>query len=107
MTLTRVLGGCGDDGGNGLPDSGPPPDGGYACDAPETTIGSNHGHVMVVSMADVDAGVMKVYHIQGSATHDHTVTLTPGHFTALKTTALTMATSSSTDSHTHPITVMC
>lgn len=39
-------------------------------------VGTNHGHVFNVPLADVKAGVEKTYDITGSASHPHTVTLT-------------------------------
>jgi hypothetical protein len=69
-------------------------------------IGANHGHVLVVSKADVMAGVAKTYHIQGTSLHDHTVTITAAQFAMLAANT-SISTTSSTDGHSHPITVMC
>lgn len=71
-----------------------------------TTIATNHGHTMMVSMADVMAGVMKAYSIRGTSTHDHTVTLTAAHFTMLKANMPVMVTST-VGAHTHMVTVSC
>jgi len=71
------------------------------------TIGANHGHVMVVSIADITAGADNVYHIMGTATHDHTVDLTPADFAMLAANNAIMTTSSVTDAHSHPIMVAC
>ena len=46
------------------------------CASPSTAIGANHGHVMMVSMADVNAAANKTYNIMGTALHDHTVMVT-------------------------------
>lgn len=115
-TLGRTLAGCGDDDGSsppvdagpdgGTPDSGPLPDGGFACDAPATNIVGNHGHVMTVSMADVDAGVMKIYDISGSSGHFHEVTLTPTHFATLQAAGAIMVTSTG-GPHDHDVMVTC
>ena len=66
MTVTCAVVSSGDAGST---DGGPAacPNGGT------TTISANHGHVLVVSQADVLAGVDKTYSIKGNASHDHTV----------------------------------
>lgn len=68
---------------------------------------SNHGHKLTVSAADVAAGADKTYHIKGSATHDHTVVLTSVHFADLAQNKSVSVTSSTTNAHNHPITVVC
>ncbi|HET9989774.1 MAG TPA: hypothetical protein VFQ65_14680 [Kofleriaceae bacterium] len=72
-----------------------------------TTIGANHGHVLVVSMADVLAGQDITYHIMGAAAHDHTVSITTAMFQTLQQNNGVMTTSSMTSLHSHPITVVC
>ena len=72
-----------------------------------TTIGANHGHVMIVSKEDVAAGAAKTYHIQGSATHDHTVMLAASDFAALAADQAIVTTSSVNLQHSHPIMVAC
>jgi threonine synthase len=72
-------------------------------------IGSNHGHTLVVTKDEVNAGVEKAYEIQGTSTHPHTVTVTAALFTMLKNNTSVTATSTSNGSpaHTHTITIMC
>ena len=75
-----------------------------------STIGSNHGHVLVVSKADVAAGQDITYHIMGAAAHDHTVLITAAMFQMLQQNNGVMSTSSNASAgpaHTHPITVVC
>jgi invasion protein IalB len=74
-----------------------------------TTIGANHGHVLMVSKADVIAGVDKVYDITGGAAHAHSVTITAALFTMLKnnTTVTITSTSGGNPAHTHGITITC
>jgi hypothetical protein len=74
-----------------------------------TTIGGNHGHVLMVSKADVVAGVDKTYDITGAATHAHSVTITAALFTMLRNNTMIMITSTSggNPAHTHAIAVMC
>ena len=72
-----------------------------------STIGDNHGHVLVVSAADVTAGTAKQYHIRGTSDHDHTVDLTADHFLTLRANQAIMTTSSFDASHDHSIMVAC
>lgn len=69
-------------------------------------IAGNHGHVLVVSKADVAAGTQKMYSIQGGALHDHIVTLTAADFAKLAANTSTTSVSSTTG-HSHMITVTC
>jgi hypothetical protein len=54
-----------------------------------------------------NAGVEKTYNIQGTADHNHTVTLTASDFTKLKANTGISETSSSASAHTHLIEVGC
>ena len=71
------------------------------------TIASNHGHVLVVPAADVEAATQKIYHIQGTAAHDHTVTVSAANFNQLKNdpTSSVMVVSSAPNAHL--ITIIC
>jgi hypothetical protein len=64
---------------------------------------------MVVSAADVTAGVQKEYDIQGESRHAHTVTLTADHFTTLQNggTVTVMSSTDGVPAHPHEITVTC
>ena len=68
---------------------------------------SNHGHVLTVSAADVAAGADKDYNIQGTADHNHQVTITKAHFADLKAGTLVALTSTTAAGHVHSITVQC
>ena len=94
--------GCGSD------DTGPAAPAGEGCQSGSAAvdIDGNHGHALVVSAADVAAGVAKTYDIRGSATHSHEVTLSPLHFTKLKARESILVESTPTD-HTHPVIVRC
>jgi hypothetical protein len=72
-----------------------------------STIASNHGHVLVVSKADVAAGADKQYDITGTADHAHTVMVTVDMFTKLKGNTAVATTSTTDVGHSHPVTVMC
>lgn len=71
------------------------------------TIGANHGHVMMVTMADITAAADKTYNIMGTATHNHTVMLTAAQFGMLAANQAIMTTSSTDAGHSHPIMVAC
>ena len=103
--------GCGgsDSPGGGTGTAGTGSAGGNACEQhiPSETISANHGHVLTVTQADVAAGALKIYSIQGTATHDHMVTLSPGSFSTLKTGQTVTLTSTTNAGHSHTITVAC
>ncbi|MGE0327881.1 MAG: hypothetical protein AB7K71_26120 [Polyangiaceae bacterium] len=71
------------------------------------TIMANHGHVLMVSQADVDAAADKTYDIMGSSAHTHSVTVTAADFTTLAGGGSITVTSTTSLSHMHTITVMC
>ena len=86
-----------------MPDAPPA----MACTTATASIGANHGHALVVSQAEVAAGVEKSYNIQGSSGHAHTVVVTAAMFATLKASRMVQTTSSTGSSHTHSITVTC
>jgi hypothetical protein len=71
------------------------------------TISANHGHKLVVSSADVAAGVAKTYSIQGAASHDHEVTISATQFAQLALGGSITMVSTTTLGHTHNVTVTC
>ena len=103
LPLVASACGGGDDGGDSSDGSG----GDCLADGTQATISSNHGHILAVSVADVEAGVAKTYDISGSAGHMHEVTLSADHFAQLQgNTSITVQSTSSGD-HTHAVTVNC
>ena len=92
-----------DGGATHTPDAPPA----MACTTATASIGGNHGHTLVVSQADLAAGVEKSYNIQGSSAHPHTVLVTSAMFTTLKSSRTLQTTSTSNSSHTHSVTVSC
>jgi hypothetical protein len=74
---------------------------------PDVMIESNHGHELVVPLADVEAGVEATYNIQGTSMHPHSVTLTAEHFTMLQQGMQVVVDSSMDAMHTHAVTVSC
>jgi hypothetical protein len=75
--------------------------------APDVTIAGNHGHLLVVPLADVLAGTAVTYDIHGSASHSHLVALTADDFAALRQGLEIIVTSTVTEGHSHQITVRC
>lgn len=70
-------------------------------------IGSNHGHAITVSKADVEAAVDKTYAIQGTSGHPHSCTITAANFNSLKAKTAISVTSTNDNDHTHSISVSC
>lgn len=97
VLLVQACGGGGDSG----PAAGP------AAGGCTDTIAANHGHVLVVATADLDSATDKVYDIQGSAVHTHTVTLTVAQLRALKAGTNVTVTSSTTAAHEHSVSILC
>ena len=89
------------------------PSGNCAANGTAVTIAQNTGHSLVVSKADIAAGVEKTYDIQGiDSTHTHKVTITAADFTALQKNLRALETSTAGNAagqspHTHQITVSC
>jgi len=95
-----------DDGGG----SNQPPAGGTKdclANGTASSIGSNHGHLLQVSVADINNGADKQYSIQGSSGHNHDITVTAANFTTLKSNQQIQVTSTSGDNHTHSVTISC
>jgi hypothetical protein len=67
------------------------------------TVGSNHGHVALVTAAAQDAGQAFLLDITGSASHSHTVSLTTQDVANLKAGAA-LTKQSSTNGHSHSVT---
>lgn len=98
----------GDDSGNGNPNPNPNPQGNCSNNgANASSISSNHGHTLTVSKDDVTAGTEKTYSIQGSSSHDHTVTITAANFNTLQSNQSITINSTAGGGHTHSVTVSC
>ncbi len=92
-----------DDGGEETPE----PNADCLANGTAVSIGSNHGHSLIISKADVEDGSAKTYAIQGTSGHNHSVNLTAANFTSLKNNATISVTSTNDDSHTHSVQVSC
>jgi len=78
----------------------------------KTVIAMNHNHAfeMAVSAADVAAGLEKVYDIQGTAPHPHTLTITAADFADIAADGSKDIASSEDQGqalHSHMVTVTC
>lgn len=104
-------GGAPADGGGGTAPSGGGGEGGAGGAPPgeacTETISANHGHVLEVSQADIDAAQEKTYDIQGGSPHSHLITLTAADFATLAGGGQVVVTSTTGGAHTHDVTVVC
>ena len=72
------------------------------------TITGNHGHSLVVPLADVNAASMdRTYSIKGSSAHNHNLTITSAQFDQLKQNTAGFVITSTNDGHMHDVTVIC
>ena len=70
-------------------------------------VGKNHGHVLTIPFADVQAGAEKVYDIAAASGHPHTVTLAPEDMKTLLAGQDLRIKSSRDHQHQHRILVKC
>jgi hypothetical protein len=68
------------------------------------TISANHGHTATVMAAQIAAGGAITLDIQGSATHDHKVSLSQTDMASLKNRQPVTSTSTTDASHSHGVT---
>ena len=66
-------------------------------------ISANHGHIAVITGAQITAGGSLSLDIRGTATHDHTVAISQADLTALKNRQAVTSTSSTDASHSHTV----
>ncbi|MBL8289512.1 MAG: hypothetical protein JNL85_16145 [Rubrivivax sp.] len=106
-----TLAGCGGGGGGDSP--APSPAAGPAASSCGAGIAGNHGHALVLANSDLEPGagydpmVDTAYDIRGTATHTHTVTLTAAQRATLKAGGTVTVVSSTTEAHSHAVTVNC
>lgn len=90
-----------------IPGTNTPADKDCLANGTNSSISANHGHTLTVSKDDVQAGAEKLYAIQGSSTHPHTVTISAGQFDTLKSNNSVDVVSSNDSNHSHTVTVSC
>lgn len=83
------------------------PPGGQACGAGAGAIAGNHGHLLAIPRADLDATSARTYAIQGSANHAHSVTFTVAQLGDLKAGRSVTVTSTTDSAHSHAVTASC
>jgi hypothetical protein len=97
-------------GGASVVDSGPPD---CLVEGPAIEYGWNHGHVLLVPAADVQAGVTKSYDIRGTADHTHVVVIRDWQFKQLLATGVLTVSSTRCaqpcfqDNHIHTFGLTC
>ena len=103
--LPLVAPACGgdDDGGDATDGS----DGDCLANGTQVVISSNHGHIVAVAAADVEAGAQKTYMLSDADGHSHEMTLSADHFADLQGGTMVTVQTTSGGGHTHAITVMC
>jgi len=103
VTLTLVIHACGGDDSEGNPTGG-----GASCnDGIDAVISSNHGHELRIPAADFDGGESKTYSIQGTSSHNHSITLTAQDFTDLKAGTKITKDSTNDSGHAHSMQINC
>jgi hypothetical protein len=75
------------------------PEGGPGVDCPEVSIQNNHGHVLEIPLADVEAGETKTYSLKG--THEHMLEVDALVFEKIKTDGSHTLSTTPTDGHMH------
>jgi hypothetical protein len=75
--------------------------------ARSTSISANHGHTLVVPVADLASTEPKTYSIKGSSGHAHQVTITRAQFEHIASGAEISVRSSDDVGHSHVVTVAC
>jgi len=101
-----IVAGCGDDGGR--VDAGV--DAFVAHCTPSVSIAQNHGHVMVVTIDDINGGAAKAYDITGTADHGHRVSLSAADYAMLQqgtTVGVRSSDASTGPLHTHAVRIQC
>jgi hypothetical protein len=85
--------------------------GGSAGGAPSCTtdveVVELHTHTVVLSGADVEAGVEKTYTLSADPGHTHTVVVTPADFADLANGTMVMIQSSTDEAHSHEVHIEC
>jgi hypothetical protein len=67
-------------------------------------VSANHGHVAVITGAQITAGNAIALDIRGTATHTHTVSISQGDLTTLKNRQPVVSNSTTDSGHSHTVT---
>lgn len=93
---TITISGCG--GGGGTPSNN------TNSDRSASLITANHSHAAVITSAQLTAGSELLLSIQGTATHNHVVTLSPADITNIRNGVQVTKTSTREFDHVHDVT---
>lgn len=98
------LGGCGGGGGD---EAAPPQGPAETCD--RFNFAGNHGHVLSIPIEDLNSSTAKTYSVQGSAPHNHSLTLTAAQLAELKAgRSVTVTTGvGGAEPHSHSVSGAC
>lgn len=107
LPLAAIIGCSNSDDGSETPNPTPTPQSKCAENGALGSVELNHGHSLVISKEDVIAAKRKTYDIQGTADHNHTLTVTSENFTAMKSRGLADIYSSTDNDHRHSVFVRC
>jgi hypothetical protein len=73
---------------------------------PKPLFSANHGHILGITTADIEAGVDRTYNVQGTANHSHTVVITAAMFSMLQAN-MPIQTITMGSNHVHTVQVSC
>jgi hypothetical protein len=107
LLALQACGGGGSYSSPATPTPSPAPSPASTCSSSGAQISGNHGHEVTIPLADLDSMTDMTYNIQGTATHNHTITLTVAMLQQLKNTDTTSVNSTVTQSHNHMVTISC
>ena len=102
--VAATLGACGSE-----DDEGDGGDGDGCTSSASANIGTNHGHSLSIPAGDINDGAGQDYDIEGTADHNHTVSLSDDDMTRIAAGENVAVTSSMAGGapHTHMVTISC
>jgi len=103
ITISACGGGGSSPSAPSTPAPTPPPAGGGTTDK-TGVVGSNHGHVAVITAAQLTAANVINLDIRGSSDHPHTVTLTAAEVASIAANTRVTKESSTDAAHSHSVT---
>jgi hypothetical protein len=74
--------------------------------SPKPIFSANHGHILAMTTADIEAGVDHTYNVQGTANHSHTVLITAQMFAQLQAN-MPVQTITMGNNHIHNVSISC
>lgn len=77
------------------------------CETVVSVVARNHGHILTVSAAEVLSAESRVYQLRGTASHGHTLSITPEDFTLLASGGSLRKRTDFGADHRHRVLVRC